>query len=211
MPAQSTSSRPSPTEIRIKSDLVLINAFVTDSTGKPITGLTASQFKVFEDGNEQVITSCSNEDVPVSIGLVLDRSGSMSAKTGLIKTAAVQLARAANPSDEYFLVEFQSRAHVVVPFTADLDRLLRPVDRIQSGGNPTLFDAVHLAIEEMRYARFPRKALLIISDGMDNHSRYRPKRNKAPGLRNRFSDLHNQCLGTPIWQQIRPAPISSRP
>ena len=78
---------------------------------------------------------------------------------------------AANPADEYFLVEFQSRPHLVIPFTAEADRLLREVGRVQAGGPTALFDAVQLAVREMKNATRARRALLIVSDGMDNHSR----------------------------------------
>jgi Ca-activated chloride channel family protein len=145
---------------------------VTDSLGNPVTDLVASQFHLFQDGEEQVIKSCASDDVPVSIGLVLDTSGSMGDKVGLLKTSAIQFVRAANPSDEYFLVRFRNHPQVVLPFTADTDQLLQSIDRMKAGGNTALFDAVHLAVNEMRYASYPRKALLIISDGMDNYSRH---------------------------------------
>ena len=90
-----------------------------------MTDLNPSQFHIFDDGEEQVLKSCSSEDVPISIGLFLDRSGSMGARLGLMKAAAIRIVRAANPSDEYFLVEFQTRAQVVQPFTYDTAQLLQ--------------------------------------------------------------------------------------
>jgi len=126
------------------------------------------RFRLFEDGQEQVVKSCSSEDAPVSIGLVLDTSGSMGDKLNLMKKAAIQFVRAANPADEYFLVEFQSSPQVVLPFTADTDQLIESIGQIEAGGSTALFDAVHLAVNEMRRANHPRKALLIVSDGMNN-------------------------------------------
>ena len=158
--------------IRVPSDLVLIHALVTDSLGGPITGLDASRFHLSEDGQEQVIKSCSSEDAAVSVGLVLDTSGRMFDKLSLLKAAAREFVRAANPADEYLLIEFQSQPYVALPFTSDTDRLLQAIDQIQAGGSTALFDAVHLAVNEMRRAYYPRKALLIVSDGVNNHSRY---------------------------------------
>jgi Ca-activated chloride channel family protein len=132
----------------------------------------ASGFHLFEDGQEEVVKSCSPEDAPVSIGLVLDTSGSMAGKLNLMKKAAIQFVRAANPADEYFLVEFQASPHIVLPFTFDTDQVLESIGQIEAGGAKALFDAVHLAVNEMRRANLPRKALLIVSDGMNNNSMY---------------------------------------
>jgi Ca-activated chloride channel family protein len=152
--------------------LVIIDTLVTDSRGAPITGLDRSRFHLFEDGQEQVINSCSSEDAPVSVGLVLDTSGSMFDKLSLLKAAAREFVRAANTVDEYLLIEFQSQPYVALSFTSDTDRLFQAIDQIQAGGSTALFDAVQLAVNEMRHAHYPRRALLIVSDGVNNHSRY---------------------------------------
>ena len=102
---------------------------------------------------EQIITSCSSEDVPVSVGLVLDTSGSMGDKIALLRNAAKQFIHVGNPADEYFIVQFQARPEIAVPFTMDTDRLEAFINRIQAGGSTALFDAIHLAINEMRHAR----------------------------------------------------------
>jgi VWFA-related protein len=105
--AQDPKSHDRPADIRVHSDLVLINALVTDGQGAVITGLGASAFRLFEGGKEQVVRYCASEDVPVSIGLILDTSGSMGNKLALLlKQAALQFVRAGNPADEYFLIEF---------------------------------------------------------------------------------------------------------
>ena len=177
-PAQNSGSRDAPANIRVHSDLVLINALVTDRHGSVITGLDGSQFRLFEDGKEQPITYCVSEDAPVSIGLVLDTSGSISAKLGLLKKAAIQFILAANREDEYFLLEFRGRPEVVVPFTSDTDRLTRSIDRMEAGGNTALYDAVHMAVREVQHANNPRKALLLVSDGIDNRSRHTERATK---------------------------------
>jgi Ca-activated chloride channel family protein len=164
--------------IRSHSDLVLINASVTDSRGSPVTDLDVSRFHVFEDGKEQDIKSCSSEDAPISIGLLLDTSGSMGDKVNLMKEAAIRFVRAANPADEYFLIEFQSRPQPALSFTPDTDQLLEAIGRLQISGSTDLFDAVYTAVNEMRYAAYPRKALLIVSDGMNNHSRHTERETK---------------------------------
>lgn len=195
---QTSPTRPTPTNLRVQSDLVLINALVTDSHGRPVVGLDASRFRLFEDGREQIVKSCSSEDVPVSVGLVLDTSGSMGDKIELLKKAAIQFVRAANPADEYFVVRFQARPEIAVPLTTDTDRLLGFINRIEAGGSTALFDAIHLAVNEMRRARYPRKALLIVSDGMDNHSRYTERETKKL-----ISEVDFPIYGINVWQPQR--------
>jgi Ca-activated chloride channel family protein len=195
---QEQEARRTSPDLRVQSDLVLINALVTDAHGKPITGLSASQFHLFEDGREQTIKSCSSEDVPVSIGLVLDTSGSMGDKVELLKRAAIQFVRAANPADEYFAIQFQARPEIAVPLTPDTDRLLEFIGGIEAGGSTALFDAIHLAVNEMRHAQYPRKALLIVSDGMDNHSRYTERETKRL-----ISEVDFPIYGINVWQPQR--------
>lgn len=120
-------------DIRVHTDLVLINTLVTDRYGKAVTGLQASSFHLFQDGREQVVKYCTGEDTPVSIGFLIDTSGSMRGRLHLLKPAVTQFVQAANPADEYFLVEFQSRPKVVIPFTADPDQVLSR-SRSHSGG-----------------------------------------------------------------------------
>jgi Ca-activated chloride channel homolog len=173
--AQSPASRGRLANIQLHSDLVLINALVTDRRGSIITGLDASRFRLFEDRTEQVIQSCVVDDAPVSIGLVLDTSGSMSAKIPLLKEAAGQFVRAGNATDEYFIIEFRDRPRVVLPWTADADWVRHSIGQVKSAGSTALLDALRLAVSEIRHANNPRKALLLISDGLDNHSRYTEK------------------------------------
>jgi len=167
-----------PASIQVHSDLVLINALVTDRQGAVITGLGASAFRLFEGGKQQVVKYCASEDVPVSIGLILDSSGSMSSKLALLKQAALQFVRAGNPADEYFLIEFRNRPRLVLPLTGDLDQVAQSIADLTAGGNTALLDALHLAVGEIRHANNPRKALLLISDGLDNHSRYTERETK---------------------------------
>lgn len=159
-------------DMGVQSNLVLIGASVMDSKGMPVTGLDVSSFHLFEDGKEQAIRSCSSEDAPVSIGLVLDTSGSMSSRLALLKQAATQFVHSSNPDDEYLLIELRQRPQVVLPFSTDTNRVLETISRVEAHGPTPLFDAVHLAVNEMRNAQYPRRAVLIFSDGLNNHSLY---------------------------------------
>jgi VWFA-related protein len=145
---------------------------VTDPLNRFVTGLEKEHFKVFEDKVEQVITQFSSEDAPISIGLVFDTSGSMGPKLQKSRQAAAEFFKTANPQDEFFLVQFNDRPELTVPFTTDTDKIQSTLTFTQSRGRTALLDSVYLAMHEMKKAHNPRKALLIISDGGDNSSRY---------------------------------------
>jgi len=140
--------------------------------GRLVTGLEQENFRVFEDGVEQEILRFSSQDVPVSIGVIFDMSGSMSDKIDKSKQAAVQFFRTANPQDEFFLVNFNDRAQLVSQFTGSVDDLQNRLMYVGAHGLTALYDGVYLGLSEMRGAHNTKKALLIISDGGDNHSRY---------------------------------------
>jgi len=158
--------------IRAETDLTLVGATVTDPMGRLVTGLEQENFRVFEDGVEQEILRFSSQDVPVSIGVIFDMSGSMSDKIDKSRQAAVQFFRTANPQDEFFLVDFNDRAQLVSPFTASVDDLQNRLMYVGAHGLTALYDGVYLGLSQMRGAHNTKKALLIISDGGDNHSRY---------------------------------------
>ena len=159
-------------EIKVNVDLTLVNVTVTDPLDRLVTGLEKEHFRVFEDGVEQEIVSLSSEDVPVSIGLVFDMSGSMSDKVGKAREAAVQFMRTANPQDQFFLVSFNDRAELTSGFTGSVDELQNRMMFTASRGRTALLDAIYLGLSQMRGAHNGKRALLIISDGGDNHSRY---------------------------------------
>jgi VWFA-related protein len=161
-----------PTSIRIDSTLVQIPVTVADPLNRFVTGLEKEHFKVFEGKVEQTIVQFSSEDVPLSIGLVFDTSGSMGPKLQKSRQAAVQFFKTANPEDEFFLIEFNDRPELVVPFTTDTEDIQNRLAFTQSKGKTALLDGVYMAMNTMKKARNPRKAVLIISDGGDNNSRY---------------------------------------
>jgi len=137
-----------------------------------VTGLEQSNFRVFEDGVEQEIVRFSGEDVPISIGVIFDMSGSMTDKIEKSRLAAVQFFRTANPQDEFLLINFNDRAQLASPFTASVEDLQSRLMFTAARGQTALLDGIYLGLSEMKGAHNTKKALLIISDGGDNHSRY---------------------------------------
>ena len=170
VPPPHTKSSDKP--IRVDVPLALVNVTVTDPYNRLVTGLDRDNFKVFEDGIEQEIRSFSSEDVPISIGLVFDMSGSMADKVDKSRQAAVQFLKTANPLDEFFLVSFEDQAELTSSFTTDIQQLQNQMMTTNAKGRTALLDAIYLGLSEMKGAHNSKRALLIISDGGDNHSRY---------------------------------------
>jgi Ca-activated chloride channel family protein len=158
--------------IRVDVPLALVNVTVTDPLNRLVTGLEKDNFRVFEDDSEQEVTTLSSEDVPISIGVIFDMSGSMSDKVDKARQAAVEFMRTANPLDQFFLVSFNDRAELTSGFTSDVDELRSRMLFTASKGRTALLDAIYLGLSQMRGAHNAKRALLVISDGGDNHSRY---------------------------------------
>jgi Ca-activated chloride channel homolog len=152
--------------------LVLVNVTVTDPNDRLVTGLEKENFRVFEDGREQEIVTFSSEDMPISIGVIFDMSGSMADKIGKARQAAVQFLRTANPRDEFFMVSFNDRAELTSRFTPSVEELQNRMLFTPAKGQTALLDAIYLGLSQMRSASNGKRALLIVSDGGDNHSRY---------------------------------------
>jgi VWFA-related protein len=134
--------------------------------------LKRKDFRISEDGAAQEITYFAKDDAPVSIGLLLDSSGSMKNKKQKSSEAAAAFFRTANSEDEFFLIEFDERPKLAVPFTRDIDLLSREISHSRPFGRTSLFDAIHMAVDVMKAAHHQRKALVIVSDGGDNRSRH---------------------------------------
>jgi Ca-activated chloride channel family protein len=158
--------------LRTETEMALVNVTVTDPLGRLVTGLERDNFRVYENGEEQEIVKFATEDAPVSIGVIFDMSGSMGDKIDKSRSAAVQFFRTANPQDEFFLVNFNDRAQLVSQFTGSVDELQNRLMYTAAHGLTALFDGVYLGLSQMQGAHNTKKALLIISDGGDNHSRY---------------------------------------
>jgi Ca-activated chloride channel homolog len=161
--------------VHIDVDLAMVNVTVTDPYDRVVTGLETDNFRVFENNVEQEILYFSSEDVPISIGVIFDLSGSMANKLGKAKEAALQFFKTANPQDEFFLVSFNDRAEPISAFTNSADDLQGRLLSASGKGRTALLDAIYLGLSEMRTARNSKRALLIISDGGDNNSRYNEK------------------------------------
>ena len=158
--------------LHIDVDLALLNVTVTDPYNRLVTGLEPDNFRVFEDNIEQEVVTFSSEDVPISIGVIFDYSGSMSNKVGKAREAALQFFKTANPQDEFFLVSFNERAELTSSFTNSVEDLQSRMMLTAPRGRTALLDAIYLGLSEMRGAHNAKRALLILSDGGDNHSRY---------------------------------------
>ncbi len=171
-PAPAPRRIPDKKAIQVEVNLALVNVTVTDPFDRLVTGLEKENFRIFEDGIEQEVVSFSSEDVPISIGVVFDMSGSMSDKVDKARQAAVEFFKTANPQDEFFLVSFNERAELTSRFTSSVEELENRMMFTRARGRTALLDAIYLGLSEMRGARNAKRALLIISDGGDNHSRY---------------------------------------
>jgi Ca-activated chloride channel family protein len=158
--------------MKVNVNLVLLPVTITDFMNRPVMGLEKDNFKVFEGKELQDIRHFSGEDIPVSLGVIFDTSGSMCSKIGRAREAVVQFLKTANPEDEFFMIAFSDEPQQLSDFTNSVEdiqgRLLYTVPK----GRTALLDAIYLGIEKMRQAKYQKKALLIISDGGDNRSRY---------------------------------------
>jgi len=158
--------------LRIDSNLVLVPVTVCDNRNRPVTGLEKQHFRVFDDSVEQTVTQFAMDDAPLSIGLVFDISGSMSNKLRLARDAASEFLNTSNPEDDFFLVEFNERPKLVTPLTEDYQEIESQLSLAEAHGRTALMDAIVLAMHEIKRSGKSRKALLIVSDGGDNCSRY---------------------------------------
>ena len=180
-PVSSPKPVPSPTiepddtdgPIRVKTDLVTLTLTVTDPYGRYVSGLTKSAFQITDNNQPQDITYFSDTDAPISVGILFDVSGSMSnEKIKKAKKALERFISTSHPSDEYFLIAFNNRAQLLMDRTRDGEGLLRQLTLVQPKNNTALYDAVYLGVERVTRGTHNKRAILIISDGQDNASRY---------------------------------------
>ncbi len=168
----SASDEQSTLRFRADTTLVLIPATVTDPLNRFVLGLQKQDFHLFEDGAEQTIVHFSGEDAPLSLGLVFDTSGSMGDKLRTSRQAALRFLTTMNAQDEAFLIEFSDHAQFAVGFTNQTEEIQNSLTAVQPGGLTAMLDAAEMALRQMKKAKNPRKAILMISDGGDNNSRY---------------------------------------
>jgi Ca-activated chloride channel family protein len=199
----------------IKTDvnLVLVPVSVTDPTERLVTGLSQENFELFEGKRPQEIRHFSSEDVPVSVGIIVDASGSMADKMERVRDAVSQFCDAANPQDEFFMVTFSNEPRAATDFTFEPRDLQRDLLFTQAKGQTALLDAIYLGLHMMEKAKYAKKALLIISDGGDNHSRYSEKEIKAAakeadvmiyavGTFDRYAPTREELLGPGLLSEI---------
>ena len=172
VPRAGLTLRPHPSSLRAEVNMVIIPALVTDQSDRPVLDLRKDEFHLFEGDQEQKIQSLAIDEAPASIGIVFDSSGSMEDKIDNSREAVRRLLRASLPEDEFFLVQFSDVPNLLVRFTPNSDEIVGQLDSFRAEGWTSMFDAIHLAINQIRYAKNTLKALVILSDGDDNHSRY---------------------------------------
>jgi Ca-activated chloride channel family protein len=158
--------------IRMNVDLVLVPVTVTDPMNRLVTGLEKTDFQIWENNHEQSIKSFAAEDAPVSIGIIFDLSGSMTSKLVRAREAILQFIKTANPQDEFFVIGFNDRPELIEDFTSSVEDIQARLATVHSGHRTALLDAIYYGVQKMRDARHERKALLVVSDGGDNRSRF---------------------------------------
>jgi Ca-activated chloride channel family protein len=235
--AEQPGPRPDVVKVDLRSDtnLVLVPVTLMDRRGAIVTGLERQHFTVLDDDKPQVISSFSYENVPCTIGVVLDKSGSMRYKLDGAKALADEVIAASEAEDRTFLMTVSDRPEVGTAITADPNIVRVGIHEAQAGGSTALIDTVYLALKRLRSAPTPRKALLVLSDGMDNHSRFsrtellrvameadiqvytvwmgtpaRPKRPISPELRDGYSLSRDLAARTGGLQYVMESPADIR-
>ena len=185
--------------IRVDVNLVLVPLTVTDPMNRLVTGLEKENFQVFDNNEGQLIKSFSTQDAPLTIGIVFDLSGSMSSKFVRARKALSEFLRTSNPQDEFFVVGFNDRPAVIVDFTSEVDDVEARMVMLKPQNRTALIDAIYLGVDKLKQAKYDRKALLIISDGGDNRSRYTENE-----LRRAVKESDLQIYSIGIFDQYAP-------
>ncbi|AXC09497.1 von Willebrand factor, type A [Acidisarcina polymorpha] len=200
-PAEGTAAlaaRPNE-RIRVDVNLVLVPLTVTDPLNRLVTGLDKENFYLYENNGQQTIKTFSSEDAPVSIGIIFDLSGSMTNKVVRSRESIVQFLKTANPQDEFFVIGFNDRPELIEDFTSSVDDIEARLEMVKAGHRTALLDAIYFGLNKMKQAKYPRKALLVVSDGGDNRSRYTENEVRATV---RESDVQIYSIG--IFDQYAP-------
>ena len=171
-PEQNTKPEIAAHQLKVDVDLVLATVTVTDRNGRFVTGLEKENFKIAEDKVPQDITYFSSEDIPLSVGIILDVSGSMKDKLKTAVEAAITFMKGGSPDDEYFLVEFADKPTEIEDFTNDIAKLQSRFMFSKAKGRTALYDAVYRGLAKLEGGNNQKRALLLITDGEDNRSRY---------------------------------------
>jgi Ca-activated chloride channel homolog len=186
---------------------------ITDPMNRLVTGLDKANFQLFEGNSSQEIRTFSAEDAPVSLGVIFDSSGSMASKMDRAKDAVIEFFKTANPQDEFFMITFNDEPEAVSDFTNSVDEIQNKLVFAVPRHRTALLDAIYMGISKMRHAKYAKKALLIISDGGDNHSRYTEGEIKslvkeadvmiyAIGIYDRYASAMEERLGPQLLSDI---------
>ncbi|MBZ5508804.1 MAG: VWA domain-containing protein [Acidobacteriia bacterium] len=158
--------------VAVDVNLVLVNVTVTDDWNRIVTGLDKENFSVLEGSEIQEVRHFSSEDAPISLGVIFDMSGSMNDKILKAREAVIEFFKTANPQDEFFMITFNDRPQLRADFTKSVEDIQGKLVYTVPQGSTAMLDAIYMGVSKMKDARNSKKALLIISDGGDNHSRY---------------------------------------
>jgi Ca-activated chloride channel family protein len=199
--------------LKVDVDLVLVPVTITDPMNRLVTGLDKENFQLYEGNSSQEIRTFSSEDAPVSLGVIFDSSGSMSSKMDRAKDAVIEFFKTANPQDEFFMITFSDEPETVSDFTSSVDEIQNKLVFAVPRHRTALLDAIYMGVSKMRQAKYPKKALLIISDGGDNHSRYTEGEIKslvkeadvmiyAIGIYDRYASAMEERLGPQLLSDI---------
>jgi Ca-activated chloride channel homolog len=199
--------------LKVDVDLVLVPVTITDPMNRLVTGLEKENFQLFEGNSAQEIRTFSSEDAPVSLGVIFDSSGSMSSKMDRAKDAVIEFFKTANPQDEFFMITFSDEPEEVSDFTSSVDEIQNKLVFAVPRKRTALLDAIYMGVSKMRQAKYPKKALLIISDGGDNHSRYTENEIRsvvkeadvmiyAIGIYDRYASAMEERLGPQLLSDI---------
>lgn len=174
-PAQTASGRKDREfTINVDVNMVVLHATVLDKKGRQVNDLTKENFRVYEDGVPQELAVFSHADIPVTLGIVIDDSGSMKDKRSAVNAAAVTFVRTSNPHDQVFVVNFNDVYYLDTPgdFATNIEELKAALDKIDSRGGTALYDAVYASLDHVKLGNRDKKVLLVVTDGEDNSSRY---------------------------------------
>ncbi len=199
--------------LKVDVDLVLVPVTITDPLNRLVTGLEKENFELYEGGTKEQIKTFSSEDAPVSLGVIFDSSGSMASKMDRAKDAVIEFFKTANPTDEFFMITFSDEPELIADFTSSVDDIQSKLVFAVPRKRTALLDAIYMGISKMRLAKYSKKALLIISDGGDNHSRYTENEIKsmvkeadvmiyAIGIYDRYFQSEEERLGPQLLAEI---------
>ena len=187
--------------MRVDVNLVLVPVTITDAMNRPIVGLEKENFSIFEDNTEQKIQFFSNEDLPISVGVILDVSKSMQDKIDVAREAVAKFFELANAEDDYFVITFSDRPKFLADFTQSVGSIQSKLASITPDGHTALLDAIYLGETKAESAHYERRALVIISDGGDNRSRF-----TANELKQLVAEQHAQIFAIGIFDRFFKTP-----